>query len=145
MKKFLQEFKAFALKGNVMDMAVGVIIGAAFQSIVASLTENIINPIVGILFQADFSTVVLHLPFGITLGIGAFISSIINFIIMAFVLFCLVKLMNRMMELGHKHEEPAAPAPEAPKAPTTEELLADILAELKAQNAAVSASGAQEH
>ena len=61
MKKFMKEFKDFALKGNVMDMAVGVIIGAAFQSIVTSLTENIINPIIGLLFQVDFSQVVIHM------------------------------------------------------------------------------------
>ena len=87
MKKFLEEFKAFALKGNMMDMAIGVLIGGAFSTLVTSLTDNIINPIIGILFQTDFSDVVLHLPFDINLGIGAFISAVINFIILAFVLF----------------------------------------------------------
>ncbi|MDD6319359.1 MAG: large conductance mechanosensitive channel protein MscL [Oscillospiraceae bacterium] len=135
MKKFLEEFKAFALKGNMMDMAVGVIIGGAFSSLVTSLTDNIINPIIGILFKADFSSVVLNLPFGITLGIGSFVSAIINFIILAFVLFCIIKGMNALMTLGHHEEEkPAEPA--APAAPTQEELLAQILAELKAQNTA---------
>lgn len=68
MKKFLEEFKAFALKGNMMDMAIGVLIGGAFSTLVTSLTDNIINPIIGILFQTDFSDVVLHLPFDINLA-----------------------------------------------------------------------------
>ncbi|MGN0975672.1 MAG: large conductance mechanosensitive channel protein MscL, partial [Gemmiger sp.] len=126
-----EEFKAFALKGNMMDMAIGVIIGGAFSTLVSSLTENIINPIIGILFQADFGNVVLNLPFGITLGIGAFLSAIINFIILAFVLFCIIKGMNKLMSLGH-HKEEEKPA--APAGPTQEELLAQILEELKAQN-----------
>ena len=109
MKKFLHEFKAFALKGNVMDLAVGVIIGAAFQSIVTSLTNDILNP----------------------LRLGAFISAVLNFVIMAFVLFCIVKAMNRLMALGRPKKEEA---PAAPKGPTQEELLAGILAELRAQN-----------
>ena len=131
MKKFLEEFKAFALKGNMMDMAIGVLIGGAFSTLVTSLTDNIINPIIGILFQTDFSDVVLHLPFDINLGIGAFISAVINFIILAFVLFCMLKAMD----LG-KHEEEKPAEPEAPKAPTQEELLAEILAVLKEQQAA---------
>ena len=135
MKKFFEEFKAFALKGNMMDMAIGVLIGGAFSTLVTSLTDNIINPIIGILFQTDFSDVVLHLPFGINLGIGAFISAVINFIILAFVLFCMLKAMNKLMDLG-KHEEEKPAEPEAPKAPTQEELLAEILAVLKEQQAA---------
>lgn len=133
MKKFLEEFKAFALKGNMMDMAIGVLIGGAFSGLVTSLTENIINPIIGILFQADFADVVLTLPFDIKLGVGAFISAVINFLILALVLFCLLKAMNALMNLGH-HKEEEAPAEEAPAAPTQEELLAAILAELKARN-----------
>lgn len=114
MKKFLEEFKAFALKGNMMDMAIGVLIGGAFSTLVTSLTDNIINPIIGILFQTDFSDVVLHLPFDINLGIGAFISAVINFIILAFVLFCMLKAMNKLMDLG-KHEEEKPAEPEAPR------------------------------
>ena len=133
MKKFLEEFKAFALKGNMMDMAVGVLIGGAFSALVTSLTDNIINPVIGILFKADFSEVVLHLPFGINLGIGAFVSAVINFLILALVLFLMLKGMNKLLELGKK-EEPAPEEPEAPKAPTQEELLAEILAELKKRN-----------
>lgn len=140
-KKFLDEFKAFALKGNVIDMAVGVIIGAAFQSIVSSLTGDILNPLLGIAFSTDFSNVVIPLPNGADpLRIGAFISAIINFLIMAFVLFCLVKFMGRLMRLGqHKKAAEAKAEAAKPAAPTQEELLAQILAELKAQNAAGNA------
>ena len=132
MKKFIEEFKAFALRGNVMDMAIGVIIGGAFTSIVTSLTENIINPILGLFGGTDLSGFVLNIG-GVELRYGAFITSIINFLIMAFVLFCIVKAMNKLMEMG-KHEEPAAEEPAAPAAPTQEELLAEILVELKKQN-----------
>lgn len=133
MKKFLNEFKTFALKGNVMDMAVGVIIGAAFQAIVTSLTNDILNPILGIAFSTDFSNVAFPLPNGADpLRVGAFVSAVLNFIIMAFVLFCIVKAMNHLMTLGHSKKEPEAPA--APQGPTQEELLAGILEELRAQN-----------
>ena len=132
MKKFIEEFKAFALRGNVMDMAIGVIIVGAFTSIVTSLTENLINPILGLFGGTDLSGFVLNLG-GVELRYGAFITSIINFLIMAFVLFCIVKAMNKLMEMG-KHEEPAAEEPAAPAAPTQEELLAEILVELKKQN-----------
>lgn len=134
MKKFLNEFKTFALKGNVVDMAVGVIIGAAFQGIVTSLTNDVLNPLLGIAFSTDFSNVVFALPNNADpLRVGAFISAVLNFIIMAFVLFCIVKAMNRLMTLGQKKKAEEAPA--APKGPTQEELLAGILAELRAQNA----------
>lgn len=138
MKKFLEEFKTFALKGNVVDMAVGVIIGAAFQSIVNSLTKDILNPLLGIAFSTDFSNVVIPLPNGADpLCIGSFFSAIINFVIMAFVLFCLVKAMNRLRDLGVRKAAKAAKAEAAkPAAPTQEELLAAILAELRAQNSA---------
>ena len=135
MKRFLNEFKAFALKGNVMDLAIGVMIGGAFQSIVTALTENLINPLIGLLFQMNMDGVGLTVYFGektVFFGFGAFVSAVINFVIMAFVLFCLLKLVHRMMDLSKKEEEPAAPA--APAAPTQEELLAAILQELKTQN-----------
>lgn len=105
MKKFLNEFKAFALKGNVMDMAVGVIIGAAFKMIVDSLVNDIINPLIGIAFQTDFSAVVLSLPGNVTLNIGNFISTVINFVLMAFVLFMIVKSLNKIQSLTEKKEE----------------------------------------
>ncbi len=138
MKKFFEEFKAFALKGNMMDMAIGVIIGGAFSTLVTSLTDNLISPILGILGKVNFDAMMWDV-FGdgkLVFKYGAFITAVINFLIMAFVLFCIVKAMNKLMEVG-KHEKPAeeAPAaPAAPAAPTQEELLAEILVELKKQN-----------
>ena len=104
MKKFIEEFKAFALRGNVMDMAVGVIIGGAFSGIVTSLTDNFIQPILNVLTgQATYSLKDVA-------GFGsAFLSAVINFLIMAVILFCLVKGINKLMNIGHKEEEPAAP------------------------------------
>lgn len=108
MKKFLQEFKSFAMKGNVMDLAVGVIIGAAFQGVVNSLTENILSPVIGLFTKQNFDS--LHLEIlGVTIGYGAFITSVINFLIMAFVVFLLIKVMNRVMSSGKKAPEAAAP------------------------------------
>lgn len=134
MKKFLSEFKKFALQGNVMDMAVGVIIGAAFKDIIQSFTDNIINPLIGIAFQVDFSQVVLHLPGGVDLGIGSFISSVINFILMALILFLFVKAINKADELLKKqlHEEEEK-KPEPAKSDETL-LLEQILAELKKED-----------
>lgn len=109
MKKFIQEFKAFALRGNVMDMAIGVIIGGAFTSIVTSLTDNLINPILGLAGNADLSAFTLEIA-GIELRYGAFLTSVINFLIMALVLFCLLKAVNQLMRLAKKPETPAAPA-----------------------------------
>ena len=108
MKKFLEEFKAFALRGNVMDMAIGVIIGGAFTTIVTSLTENLINPILGLAGGTDLSGFVLSLG-GIELRYGAFLTSVINFLIMALVLFCLLKAVNKLLSIGKKPEVPAAP------------------------------------
>ena len=109
MKNFMKEFKQFALKGNVMDMAVGVIIGGAFSAIITALIENIINPIIGLLFQTDFSEDVI--PMGpVNLGIGAFISAVINFILLALVLFFMVKAINKAKSINEKPAEPA-PAP----------------------------------
>lgn len=110
MKKFMAEFKEFALKGNVMDMAVGVIIATAFGAIITAFIENIINPIIGVLFQTDLNDVVIHLTDNVTLGIGAFISAIINFILMALVLFMIVKAVNKAKA---KEEEAPAKSDEA--------------------------------
>ena len=116
MKKFLDEFKAFISRGNVMDMAVGVIIGASFKAIVDSLVADIINPLLGLFGGMNFSEYKLKLIGDATLNYGNFITSIINFLIMAFVIFCIVKLMNGMAaKFAKKKEE------EAPAEPTTKE------------------------
>ena len=104
MKKFLNEFKDFALKGNVLNLAVGVIIGAAFQGVVSSLTENILSPIIGLLTRQNFDSMMLEV-LGITFKYGAFITSVINFIIMAFVVFLLVRIMNKILTLGHEKQK----------------------------------------
>ena len=105
-KKFLNEFKLFALRGNVMSLAVGVIIGSSFQGVVTSLTENILSPIIGLFTKQNFNSLELGI-LGTTLRYGAFITSVINFIIMAFVVFILVRIMNKLLTLGeHKKEEP---------------------------------------
>ena len=106
MKNFIEEFKAFALRGNVMDMAIGVIIGGAFQAIIKSFIDNIVNPLVGVVFQVDFSSVVIRLG-AVNLMIGAFISSVINFFLLAFVLFVMVKAINKLKKPEVKEE--AAP------------------------------------
>lgn len=104
MKKFVQEFKEFALRGNMMDMAVGVIIGGAFAALVTSLTDNFINPILN--FVTGSQAYTLQDVGGFA---SAFVSAVINFLIMAFILFCLLKAINKLMAIGKKPEE--APAP----------------------------------
>lgn len=104
MKKFIQEFKSFALRGNVMDMAIGVLIGGAFTGIVTSLTDNFINPILK--FCTGQETYTLH----DVMGFGSnFISAVLNFLIMALILFCLLKFINKLTNLGAKKEEPKEP------------------------------------
>ena len=104
MKKFLQEFRDFALRGNVMDMAVGVLIGGAFSGIVTSLTDNFINPILSLVTQGARYTMTDIGGFA-----SNFLSSVVNFIIMAFILFCLMRMVNKAVSLGKKKEEPKAP------------------------------------
>lgn len=104
MKKFIQEFKAFALRGNVMDMAIGVLIGGAFSGIVTSLTDNFIQPIIDEIMGRATYTLDDIASFG-----SNFIAAVINFIITALILFCLLKAMNRLLSIGHKEEAPAAP------------------------------------
>lgn len=112
MKKFLQEFKEFIAQGNVLDLAVGVIIGAAFKDIVTSLTDNIIQPIINLLGATEVAgSIQIGSDPNNLLNYGAFISAVINFIIMAFVIFCIVKAVNKAMSLGKKKEEPAEEAP----------------------------------
>lgn len=134
----LNEFKTFIAKGNVMDLAVGIIIGAAFTAIVNSLVGDLINPIIGlILGGVNFSDMFIDLSGtnpttmaaakeagAAVFAYGAFITAVINFLIIAWVVFMLVKAMNRMMP--KKAEAPAAPA-----GPSEVDLLKDILAALK--------------
>ena len=114
MSKYMDEFKEFISRGNVMDMAVGVIIGGAFTAIVSSLTDDIINPLITTLTGggADMagSLVVAGMDF------GAFLSAIINFLIVAFIVFNMVKALNKLQDVAglNKEEEPAAPAPVCP-------------------------------
>ena len=103
--KFLKEFKEFALRGNVLELAVGVLIGGAFQSVVTSFTSNIISPILGCFGGVNFSEWVLEIG-KLKLTYGAFLTDIINFLIMAFVIFMLVKVMNKIAKIGEKPEEP---------------------------------------
>ena len=114
MKKFLEEFKAFAMRGNVMDLAVGVIVGGAFSSITNSLINDMIMPIVGIFVgEASFANLQIQVD-GAVITYGNFIQAVLNFLILAFVVFCLVKAVNR---LTNKKEAPkAADAPPAPSA-----------------------------
>lgn len=104
MKKFLKEFKEFALRGNVMDMAVGMIIGGAFSGIVTSLTDNFINPVINFIMGNASYTKADVIGFG-----SAFLASVVNFLIMAFILFCLIKGINKLVSVGKKKEEPKAP------------------------------------
>ena len=107
MKKFFQEFKEFALKGNVLDMAIGVIIGGAFSGLVTSLTDCFINPIIGCIGGAEVQGKI-HLLGGQYIDYGSFITAVINFIIMAFIIFLLMKGIKKLLSLGKK-EEAAAP------------------------------------
>lgn len=104
MKKFIEEFKAFALRGNMMDMAVGVIIGGGFTGIVTSLTDNFINPILNLVTRTEMYTLRDLVRFA-----SRFASDLLNFLILAFVLFCLIKALNKLMAFGQKKQEPAAP------------------------------------
>ena len=107
MKKFFQEFKEFALKGNVLDMAIGVIIGGAFSGLVTSLTDCFINPLIGCIGGAEVQGKI-HLLGDQYIDYGSFITAVINFIIMAFIIFLLIKGIKKLLSLGKK-EEVAAP------------------------------------
>ena len=115
MKKFFGEFKEFVMRGNVLDLAVAVIIGAAFQNIVTSLTDNIISPILGLFTKMNFDQLMLKFTFPdvigggegteVTIKYGAFITAVINFLIMALIIFLIVKAINKLMSIGKKKEE----------------------------------------
>ena len=149
MKKFMEEFKTFITKGNVMDMAIGVIIGGAFGAITSSLVANVITPLLAFLFGAP-NTDALNITLraaetdaagevvkeALVLGLGTFVGAILNFLIIALVLFSVIKAMNKARELAEnarKKEEEEAPAEEEEPKPTTEELLGAILEEIKAK------------
>lgn len=98
MKKFFDEFRKFINRGSVVDMAVGIMIGAAFKAIVDSLVNDIISPIIGLLVKQDFSNLSLNV-FGVSLRYGAFIMAVLNFFIIALVLFLIIRLMNSFHDL----------------------------------------------
>lgn len=130
MGKFISEFKEFAMRGNVLDMAVGVIIGGAFGKIVSSLVEDVIMPPIGyIIGGVNFTDLKVVLPALIegqesaTINYGNFIQTLIDFIIVAFCIFMLIKGVNKLSK--KKEEEPAAPAP-APEPSAEEKLLTEI-------------------
>lgn len=144
MKKFFEEFKAFVMRGNVMDMAVGVIVGGAFGAITTSLVSNVVTPLLAVLFKSpnpDALNITLRAADeaagteAIVLGLGTFIGAIINFLVIALVLFSVIKAMNKAKELAEalKKKEEEEAAAEEPAKPTTEELLTAILEELKSR------------
>lgn len=143
MKKFLEEFKAFAIKGNAMSMAVGVIIGGAFQSIVTSLTANFINPLIALITGGVKKDEAGNPQYiggsftinGVEFNYGAFLSAVINFVIMALILFLIIKGMNSLMEIGHKKKKEEEPAPE-PKPDPQIVLLTEIRDLLKTEDGA---------
>ena len=145
MKNFINEFKAFIARGNVMDMAIGVIVGGAFGAITTALVGNVITPLLAFLFNSpnpDALNITLRAATedteALVLGLGTFIGTIINFLVIALVIFSIIKAMNKAHELAEKarkkeeEEEAAAEEEEEPK-PSTEALLAAILDELKAK------------
>ena len=135
MKKFLNEFKEFAMRGNVLDMAIGVVLGSAFGKITTSLVNDVFMPLIGLIIGGiDLGKLDIVLKAAtdtseaVTLGLGTFLTTIIDFILVAFVIFLMVKAINAF----HKKKE-EAPAPEEPAGPTTEELLTEIRDLLKEQ------------
>jgi large conductance mechanosensitive channel len=127
---FLAEFKAFALRGNVVDMAVGVVIGTAFSAIVNGLVSHIIMPLAGLLTGGmDFSKLAVTLSESSSLAYGAFIQTIVNFIIIAFAIFLVVKLLNKTIRKPKTEDEDKA----APAQPTEAEILLQILDLMKEQ------------
>lgn len=107
MKKFVSEFKEFISRGNVLDMAVGVVIGGAFTAIVTALVDNIITPLIGVLVGGlDFTGLSVKVGEA-TIGYGAFIQAVINFLLISFVIFCVIRSFNKLAK--KKEEEPVAP------------------------------------
>lgn len=125
---FLKEFKQFAMRGNVMDLAVGMIIGAAFTGIVKSVVDNLLSPVLGLLTGGiNFSKYKIPLTEGeapVALNVGLFINSVINFLLVAFAVFCLVKALNTLKK--KEEAKPAAPS-EPPKSEVLLEEIRDLL------------------
>ena len=109
MKKLFSEFKVFIAKGSVIDLAIGVIIGAAFKGIVDSLVNDIISPLIGLIADTNFTDLVWQIG-GVTIQYGSFLTAIINFLLMAVVLFLLVKAIGATRTLGGKRKKGEAPA-----------------------------------
>lgn len=123
MKKFMEEFQQFIARGNVMDMAVGVIIGGAFSTITTSLINDVIMPLLGIFTGSiSFSTLTLTIN-GAVIAYGNFIQAVLNFLVMAFVVFCMIKTLNRF---HRKKEETPAEEPAPPEPSAEEKLLTEI-------------------
>lgn len=146
MKKFIDEFKTFIMRGNVLDMAIGVIIGGAFGKITTSLVNDILMPFIGwICGTRDMS--VLNLVVrpeevvdgevvreAITIGFGSFIGTVLDFVLIALAVFLLIKAVNKAHTMLEKKAEEPEPVDDTPPAPTSEELLSQILDELKKKN-----------
>ncbi|MPN54523.1 Large-conductance mechanosensitive channel [bioreactor metagenome] len=113
MKKLFSEFKAFIAKGSVIDLAVGVIIGAAFKGIVDSLVSDIISPLIGLIANTNFTDLVWQIG-GVSIKYGSFITAIINFLLMAIVLFLIVKAISATREIGGKLKKNGTPVPVEP-------------------------------
>ena len=135
MKQFLKEFKEFAMRGNVLDMAVGVVVGGAFSKIVTSLVNDVVMPLISLATgQVNFTVLSYVFRAGgneVVLAYGNFIQTVVEFIILAFCVFCAVKLMTKLRI--EKKKEDAAQTPATPPAPTSEELLTEIRDLLRAQ------------
>ncbi|MGI3163851.1 large conductance mechanosensitive channel protein MscL [Pseudooceanicola sp. 200-1SW] len=142
----LKDFQAFIAKGNVMDMAVGIIIGAAFTAIVQSVVKDLLNPVLGLITggldftdkfavlsgEGPYDSLVAAREAGATVfAYGAFLSAVINFLIIAFVVFLLVRYVNRAKEAMMREEEPGTPAEEKPAGPTELDVLLEIRDALK--------------
>lgn len=145
MKKFFSEFKEFAMRGNVVDMAVGVIIGAAFGKIVSSLVDDIIMPLIGVatggMNFTDYKWVVQKAVMDgqeiikpeVTMNWGAWVQTVVDFLIVAFCIFVMIKFINNLRKKAERQKEAAVEAPAAPAPTKEEELLTEIRDLLKEQ------------
>lgn len=126
MKSFFEEFKAFALRGNVLDLAIGVVIGTAFSAITTSLVTNIITPPIGLLLgKIDFKDLALNLGGTVTIAYGLFLQSLLDFIIIAFALFLFVRFINRITQ-AERHKKPQPEETKSPEQVVLEEIRDEI-------------------